>query len=77
MDHKIPQGAFRSLHTKILHYSSYESWQFCQDIRKEGRKEGVGVSGELLLCFIKLPRQNDISFEQFDCGGPLWHSIHG
>lgn len=64
MDHKIPQGAFRSLHTESRHYSSYESLWFRQDIWKEGRRDRK--YGKWLLCFIRLPRQNYISFEQFD-----------
>lgn len=73
MDHKIPQGAFRSSHTEGRHHISYESQRLCQYIWKEGRRDRK--EGKWLLCFIRLPDESAISFEQFDsmggcCGVP-------
>lgn len=64
MDHKIPQGAFHSLRTESCHGGSYESLRSCQDIWEAGRRDRK--EGKWLLCFIRLPRRNYISFERFD-----------
>lgn len=61
---KFPKVPFthrilRAATTALMNHSG-----FSQDIWKEGRRDRK--EGKWLLCFIRFPRQNYISFEQFD-----------
>ena len=62
---KFPKVPFIHRLLRVPNHSAYETQRLHQDILEEGRRDRR-EAGEWLLCFIRLSRQNCISFEQFD-----------